>query len=131
MEKTAGSSQRHIRYIDSECIDRDVDTSQLKAVPGTRNLHSLKPDVVGRVLHKRYSCFCDGCEAPGETCQSKYQEEWTATWLFAKSCRLRQVLEAAAEERSEGDTVNTAGADSGTPEEENDPYDFENWSDWE
>ena len=42
-------------------IDRPIDSSQLKTIPGTRKIHQMKRVDGNTIGHRNLSCFCQGC----------------------------------------------------------------------
>lgn len=90
MSKPDGTSQRHVIYVDEFCIDQDMCYSHLVTIPNTRKIHAVKPIPGGMILHKRFSCFCEGCES-NDVCSTKYAENWQKDSLIRKG---RPIYEA-------------------------------------
>jgi hypothetical protein len=63
---------RSFELIGQEDIDRSIPSKQVDTLPGTRQLHAMKPskETVGKVFFKELSCFCTECETGLQTCSN-------------------------------------------------------------
>lgn len=130
MERPTGSSQRHVRFIDQECMDRDVGNRNITTLAGTRKIHVVKPECLGKLLFKEASCFCDSCEE-GSNCTGHYQERWKTGWLLQKGSRLRKIIEQEEIEREQATDQPVAVASQPSQYDDDDFLQDIDWSDSE
>ncbi|XP_076440515.1 uncharacterized protein LOC143279993 [Babylonia areolata] len=75
---------RSFEKIQGRDVSRATTSDSFLTLPGTRNLHALRPVALNRMQKKLRSCFCQFCTAGLEGCKNS---EFTGTWEF---CTLKE-----------------------------------------
>lgn len=76
-------TRRSFKLIKTEDIDRTLSSASLQTLPGTRQLHSLKPVAENVLATRKLSCFCQSCQIdnPDQCLNRKYVEPWNLVKL--------------------------------------------------
>ena len=81
-EKEQEEEEDHVHFKRKILLNNNVRREappQLKAVTGTRTIHSIRPTGEGKVEARFLSCFCAGCRGGSDNCENK---DIVGNWKF-------------------------------------------------